>query len=47
MGERGGGGLAQGRFGEADVSRQDETKKGELLLVMYSVLHNPCPITYL
>ena len=26
--ERGGGGLAQGRSGEADVSRQDETKKG-------------------
>ena len=32
MGERGwlSYGLAQGRFGEADVSRHDETKKGEL-----------------
>ena len=30
MGERGGDGLAQGRFGEVDVSKQDETKKGEL-----------------
>ena len=29
-GRKGGDGLAQGRFGEVDVSKQDETKKGEL-----------------